>query len=113
MTQPVRIESGTDAGTVVGDTDDERAATRRVRHAGHFRRQIVGCFLVGRPTGQDGSSGAPPARLLFDVHPFDFDSSGRLTFRQSVQRPLEENVDRVPPKNFQCHERPPAYVWKR
>ena len=26
MTQPVRIESGTDAGTVVGDTDDERAA---------------------------------------------------------------------------------------
>ena len=46
MTEPVRIELGADPGAVVGDTDDERAAPRRVRHAGHFFRQIGRGLLV-------------------------------------------------------------------
>ena len=79
-------------------------AARRIRHAGHFRRQMVGGALIGRPARGDGSIGTSPAPLLLEVHSLRFDACGRLALRQSVQRLLDECVDRIPSRNAECHD---------
>ena len=106
MTEPVRIELGADPGAVVGDTDDERAAPRRVRHAGHFFRQIGRGLLVFPLAGGDGPAIASPARLLLDVHPLHFNPAGRLALRQPAQRLLDEHLERILFECLQCHQRP-------
>ena len=81
MAEPVRVEPRTYPVAIVGDAYDDRASSWSIRHAGHFRRQLVGSMLVGRLARENGSSGTPPAPLLLDVHPLHFDAFGRLASR--------------------------------
>ena len=70
VAKPLAVQLGAEqvAGPVL-DTDDERAAARRVSHAGHLVCELVRRLGVLRSPRQEPTSRPASTRLLLDVNP--------------------------------------------